>query len=326
MPNIEQQSETGKRFAPYGKVVHSSEGYAKFVLDEEGYNNEEKLLQKDGHLVVVLGDSFTEAFQVPREDNFCSQSIQMLNKADQSWVIYNMGISGNSIANYIAYGNSIINKFNPDYIVLVVTSDDFTTDALNTSKNCYIVKNDSGFAIAYESGKKKKLKEMKDSFVAFSPLTGLTYVQFSSLLPKLLASENKPFLPSSGYIEKSNKETDNGNKYIDLISWEFDKLHNIYGDKLVLLYLSSAPYIDSNGTVSFNESPLNTQIKNIAKEICKNRNIHYIDSRDDFNLAYTESKLFPRGFSNSKPGSGHLNYLGHKILADKLAEYFLKLE
>ena len=53
--------------------------------------------------------------------------------------IYNTGISGNSIADYIYYGTSCIKKFKPSMVIIQVTHDDFTSDAVNNSNDTYII-------------------------------------------------------------------------------------------------------------------------------------------------------------------------------------------
>lgn len=74
----------------------------------------------------MLGDSHTEDFQVPRKSNICSLPESKLNNNHN---IYNLGISGNSVADYIYYSNSYIHKFNPSKIIIQVTYNDFINDA-----------------------------------------------------------------------------------------------------------------------------------------------------------------------------------------------------
>ena len=66
---LEKQSETGKHYAPYSTITEGIEGFSHIVMDENGYNNNIGVL--DGtDIILVVGDSHTEARQVFREKFF----------------------------------------------------------------------------------------------------------------------------------------------------------------------------------------------------------------------------------------------------------------
>jgi len=63
-------------------LVQSGEGGTQFKTDQKGLNNDETLYnnQKENPTIIILGDSYTEALQVKREDNFSSLTMSDLKK------------------------------------------------------------------------------------------------------------------------------------------------------------------------------------------------------------------------------------------------------
>lgn len=57
---------------------------------------------------------------------------------------------------------------------------------------------------------------------------------------------------------------------------------------------------------------------NIFKNCCKEYNIEVIDVTQRFISNYEENYELPYGFANTLPGKGHLNKVGHELIADEL--------
>jgi hypothetical protein len=90
----------GSYFSPESKLRWGAEGFINETADENGFNNDGFLGQKP--VVCMMGDSYTEALQVERNNNYVS----LLNKFfDEKSLFYNLGMSGQSIAHYISYAN-----------------------------------------------------------------------------------------------------------------------------------------------------------------------------------------------------------------------------
>ena len=56
--------------------------------------------------------------------------------------------------------------------------------------------------------------------------------------------------------------------------------------------------------------------KKAFKECCDKADIKVIDVSDSMIAEYEKSYALSYGFSNSAPGEGHLNEVGHRIVAE----------
>lgn len=312
---LEKQSETGKHYVPYSTITDGTEGFGRMVMDENGYNNNTGLL--DGtDIILIAGDSHTEARQVSREKNFCSVAQKLLNSKTKLH-LYNIGISGNSIADYIYYGSSYIEKFKPLKVIIQVTYDDFTSDAINNSNDTYIVNSNNSFKIlrqSHDSKTEKILKTEKDKFPFFTEL----FIKSNMIFASISNQQSRPFFPEAK-IQAVNNFTEADN---DLIDWEFSQIKQIYKDKAAFLYLPLNPSIDIDGSIKYDDIEEET-VKLRVIEKCKEYGIDFIDMKPEFNRLLADDKKFPRGFSNTRPGAGHLNEYGHYVTGVKLAEFLI---
>lgn len=53
-------------------------------------------------------------------------------------------------------------------------------------------------------------------------------------------------------------------------------------------------------------------------EGCEANDILFLDMGDAFLKEYEASYEVPYGFSNTSPGTGHLNRIGHRLVAEEL--------
>ena len=63
----------------------------------------------------------------------------------------------------------------------------------------------------------------------------------------------------------------------------------------------------------------------VFKEACLSNGIDVIDSGEDILKMYEEDQRVPYGFANTTMGTGHLNAIGHEMLADEIIEYLEKM-
>jgi len=87
-------------------------------------------------------------------------------------------------------------------------------------------------------------------------------------------------------------------------------ISNIKGP-VICIYLPSP-------SITYNETEHNNRIRDIVKEASFQAKAAFIDFSDEFKQYYSVNKKTLNGFSNSRPGSGHLNYRGHDLVARHL--------
>lgn len=94
-------------------------------------------------------------------------------------------------------------------------------------------------------------------------------------------------------------------------------LHEADDVRLVLFYILHVELTETGELLPrAQEEEHNAIFKQVAGEL----GITYIDMFADFNRNYQEEHTLPYGFLNSPIGTGHLNSVGHRLIADALAE------
>ena len=62
------------------------------------------------------------------------------------------------------------------------------------------------------------------------------------------------------------------------------------------------------------------------KQACENNGILLLDASDAFLRAYDENYAMPYGFQNTTMASGHLNTLGHRLLAEEFYKAWMQIQ
>ena len=52
------------------------------------------------------------------------------------------------------------------------------------------------------------------------------------------------------------------------------------------------------------------------RSLCAENGVRFLDLTDVYMRAYYEQHLLPSGFSNTAPARGHLNAVGHRLIAE----------
>lgn len=313
---------------PNTKIVWGKEGFGSCYTDNLGFNND-YINEKKGkkYRIVVLGDSFTEAMHVNRDDNYISLLSEKLNKNSDNFEVYNLGISGRSIADYIGFANDYLNKLSPDLVVVQVRVDDFQ---LNTNCDFYkIVKNEGSYKTekcVRGNQMRDKFKILRDNSGWFRPIIGYSFMRLEPSIKSVILFKSKimKFFNNQDFVgAEKNKNKNNNKTNEDFIAWQLEKMKEKYEDNLVFLNISMVPVINNNEVV-LHEKEDKSFLKKIINDESKKRNINLLDTEEEFITYFKENNELPFGFYNTKPGTGHLNEGGHKIIANMLYDFLSK--
>jgi len=106
--------------APNAHILRTYEGYARFTLDKFGLNNDALPEHLPKTRLFVVGDSFVEAYQVMREENFVSR----LHEQWQDSLLFNAGSSGAAPdKSWLAY-DMLQSEIHPTHVLLCVNASD----------------------------------------------------------------------------------------------------------------------------------------------------------------------------------------------------------
>ncbi len=279
---------------------------------KNGLNNDDSVYDGDFRSsIIVLGDSHTESLQVEREVNFVSRLMQKLNQERLNSSVFNLGISGLSLADYISFADKYKATYEPDLLIIQVTESDFFTDATSPYKLVHIVNERGAYAIEVNQSYESRLKQILKG--VYKPLNDIERI--ITLLPFLEYSKIKAEQLLKSQNTTHNTETLKKSNDIELLDWELKMLKEAYNIPIVLLYLPTTPVIKDGSVIQVKD-----HFMPVLSEIAKRYDVMIVNMEDVFNENYKLTKTLPRGFNNTSPGVGHLNETGHRLIAEELVK------
>lgn len=277
-----------------------TEGFAWGITDKNGFNNLETF-EKGEIDVLFMGSSHMEGFNVAQDKN----TVALLNNKFQTSGIdmnaYNIGISGHTLLRCLNNLENAINEFEPrKYIIIETQSIEPSNDDI----------------ISVLEGDLAPLESQNSGIVGLlqkSPYLRLLYTQLKN------GADNDILEKGSEHQDKNKIKTEK-HELLNVLLNKSSKICNEAGIQLIIFYNSSID-IDDQGKINKQE-----KIDSIEafKKICDNNGIIFVDMYDSFKNNYDKTYKLPRGFSNSKIGTGHLNEEGHRVIADTLFSVICK--
>ncbi|MGL4609348.1 MAG: SGNH/GDSL hydrolase family protein [Trueperaceae bacterium] len=288
-----------------GLYVQGKEGYGRATLNELGLRSPDMatLETATGVRVLVLGDSYTQAMQVSNEVAFPQQLNTLLGEDS---IVINAGREGGSPADYIALENFNKTTFQPDVVVVQLNEGDFTRDLLSKNQTFYL----ESAGNSYTMKENKAVVSSNELATRFAALQGiLNFSIFRVALERVEAmrantgghgEDPKP-------AEEEKPESDGS-----LERFVVEGLKEAYGTPM-LLYIPEMDYFQAD------YAEARSTEKHLA-EAAKEASVTFISMLPDYARLYKETHKIAHGFANTKPGIGHINDLGHTLIAERLAE------
>ena len=122
---------------------------------------------------------------------------------------------------------------------------------------------------------------------------------------------NNLFINESKVIENTNEKFFQ-EKYKQLKDC-FDLIQSEYSGEIIILYHNEL-FINEEGKIDNSLS----QTGEVLVKVCKEKNITIINMSFPFSEYYYEKNQLPYGFYNTSIGEGHLNKIGHRLIANEL--------
>jgi lysophospholipase L1-like esterase len=285
-----------------GLYVQGKEGYGRTVLNELGLRGPSLKEQPLGaQRVLVLGDSYTQAMQVADHAAFPQRLHELLGEDTE---VVNAGREGASPADYIALADYNQQTFNPDVVVVQLNEADFTRDLLSKNQTFYYEKTAQGYTLE----ENKAAVSSNALATRFASLQGV--LNFSVIRVVLERVEAMRSGASHEVAETAPVETD---KWGDgsLEQFIVQELKRTYTTPL-LLYIPEMDYFSEDFAAA---NPTEQYLYEAAREA----GVPFISLRSDFVTRFSRYDETAHGFANTQPGMGHMNALGHKIAARRLA-------
>ena len=119
---------------------YRKEGEALVRINSDGMRDREHSKQKAPNTlrIAVLGDSYTEALQVPFEESFCAVLEQKLREcaslSERNVEVLNFGVSGYGTAQELITLRDHVWQYSPDVVLLAVTTNNDISDNVRALK------------------------------------------------------------------------------------------------------------------------------------------------------------------------------------------------
>jgi hypothetical protein len=321
--------DLGRVLIPNNSFHYTKEGDAIFKTNSVGFNDCERSIikQNDIYRVSVIGDSFVESMQVPRNENFVSLAEKTLGGGcpsnqdefqKKSVEVLNFGISGYGLHQYTKLLKHKVQKFNSDLVIIVIYEEndwmDGNLDVVPERKGYYPMAfiDESGF-YKEENSFKNKNKE------------GLLYKLNISLLKNsrlfYFIRNYRSFINLKNFSSDQEPINFSHENALKLARIELEKLFNLaskLGSQLAFLYIPVGPRVYSLPT---QRSVFLGKFERIVSEFSSSNKIPMKNMFIPFHDAYENDLTVSYGFEKSGTyKGGHLNQKGHKIVSNFLVE------
>lgn len=289
---------------PNQPVVHSSEGFSRGRTNELGHLDAPMPVPVPANGILVVGDSYTEARQIAREERFTERLEALLNRR-----VYNVGHTGWSPVNALAFLVAERARFAPSTVIVQVSANDLSD--IVASKRPHVTRGMQGFEIVIpkrtKAGLAEKITTVREAISSRSAFGGQAIVALWSLF------NGKDVDGEGGEAKTCAAPTP---FQVDAMAWLVAELSRAHPD-VRLLYLPDLDY--HAGCIDRCVAS-----RRMFELVAEARGVRFIDVTSAMCERFTETRQPLHGFRNSIPGAGHVNAEGHEIIARQVARDFEK--
>lgn len=290
-------------YKPNSVHFNASEGGAHLCLNHLGLNSDPPTSKNGRRRILFLGDSITQAAQVPRQENFCSKLMQ--ERPDLQ--VINGGRSDAGPLEYLEIYKRIKGDIQADAVVIVLTDGDLA-DMKRAKYDLSRNKDREIEDIQLHASGRQRLKNMVQPLIS------------RSALATHLMRRAKPLISRGGEIEfevDHSKSSEGENDDVILIELLSHIIKNISSDqKTFVIHIPNISYgKNRKATVSTSSSEA-TRIFHAAATK-SGTNLIVLDT--PFIESYRQCGQPGHGFMNEVIGAGHINAIGHAAVAKHLA-------
>jgi hypothetical protein len=309
--------ELGYVNIPFARYIESIEGYSITRFNSIGWNDREPMWGAKTPTILVVGDSFTEAFQVSRDKGYAQVAEDYVNRQAHGKAIdvIRLGRDGFTPVHYPFVVRRYVKQFDPALIVLQFSP--VSGEGLYGEETAAVYDAEGGVRSLRVTPKLED--NQKEQFRAF--------VNNSAILYYLMRKYKQTFMKEKDGREVGARrsESDAGvvrqrshqrEDMVRRLEFVIDDIRSC-GKKVAILYLPPPSIYIESGTTKHDG------MFDVFRRISAERRIPLIDVSDEFIRQYKNRERMLYGFSNSLPGKGHLNVEGHAIVGEKLGGFLM---
>lgn len=348
---------TGTRLEPGHRFVFQSEGYSSNVINSQGLRDREHTLQKptDTFRIAILGDSFSEAFQVAQENTFWSVLERELQATpefkNRTVEVINFGVSGFGTIQEWQMLAHYVGDYAPDVVLLAFLPGN---DVRNNSRQLesdhrrpFAELNDGKLQLDVsfrDDPNEKRFREFtwsacKDQAIRHSRVAHLLYRALENWRSRTV-SQNQP---NAGFTNADEVGIDNAvfappntdgwreaweitNRVLEAMQAESKAL----GAEFVVVILNNSVEVhpDPEITQELARKLGSADLKEPQRRIMASGQRYgfpVIDLLEPMQKIARTDHVFFHGFHNTQLGTGHWNETGHATAGKLIAQHLAQL-
>lgn len=300
-------------YEPGRTLVSGTEGFGIHRVDDNGYINRTADLDLSGY-ALVLGNSQSNGSNVMPDRKWVSLlDDSMRANAESKCKVYNVSKGGADFCDIVSGFTAAISEFgNADTVIIQIINTDYETKKM---KDSLIQRNYSPDLCADSIMKGlSPTQQIRNALKNYFPLMVYSYEYRIREMKLDFADAFIYHQASSGDgLADEHSKSEYEKAYRIALQDMFSLLVNNYDGKIIVLNLPTVE-IGADGQLEC----LNSETEKIFAQLCMENGISYLNMSEEYRKYYSEKKIVPYGFSNTRPGHGHLNNDGHKMVADAL--------
>lgn len=328
---------------PNSRMVRGSEGYGINYADENGYLNDDDLPLSKNY-ILLMGSSHAEGLQVMQKDNMVSVLNNMIDPSCRT--VYNLGTAGYTLPFIVEGFQAAMEEF-PDAAAVMIEisktsyASDELMDALDQAKYDPA---SSGKALMQSLDPSRQIR---NDILSAVPLISLLRQQYVSMdfslrdafgidqwihvrqadesITNDAVADQDDVIDGTGDVTaapSSEAEATGGESYYNALNQALALLRSEFDRPIILLYHPGVSILP-DGTISIDRD---MRYYDDYITACKNNDIVFVDTGDAFLKAYEADFSTPYGFNNTTLQGGHLNQLGHRIVAEEFYKAWMKIQ
>lgn len=307
-------AELGWVYQPHATLLSTREGGAHIVLNELGMNDSPLLAEPDVCRVLVLGDSYTEALQLPTESNFVE-----LAEDKTGLDLVNAGRSGLSPPQYVVLALRVQPRVRANEYLAVLTTGDWR----DIEKALDQVDVSSAGEIKLRSNSKDAMRQFLEPLTQHSAL--FTYLMRRGGVVWKRISDHRWFTALTQESEvvhqtKTEPTASSSHKEAEIRQLARTALVALNRDKpLRLIFVPKLNFSPESLQASMMQSAeVGRKFQDIAEEL----DLPFHDTTPALLASYQSTGEPTHGYQNASPVDGHPSPAGHRVIASGIATIY----
>jgi lysophospholipase L1-like esterase len=300
----------GWGFQPCARIVQSTEGWSRLRTNSMGLLDDELRVPRARVRAVLLGDSFTEALQVARRDNFDSVAERRMPGLE----VVSVGYSGRSPVEYADWLEEYGPRLAPDVVVVQLNDWDLDELLLPAAQTRLAAAARRGGAPPAPAGHRESPRaRFLRRILHSSSLANVAWRRVVLVTTALQTNPPRPFRQSRAPAANAAPVAGVADPRMPAI---MDALHRriaAHAPRLLYLYIPSLDYFGPR--VGYGEP----RVAAFYHAFAVRNDATLVDPLDAFRAEFARTGQPLHGFSNSVLGSGHINVSGHRVVGERLA-------